>query len=487
MPPRETEDTTSGGTVRGLTRLFGGTGLRLRDQPSPASSRSASRARALPRQRPQSLDARSIQSNNTVHSTDSASAVGWATTLFGGFQQKPRADSRTTNKEPVELVKQHDKDKLPPTLSNRNIEDQDPQTASWNRFLTRLMETRSQNDSSKGGSDQANGIGTIGASHFGHEGAMGQKKMKTLTQLLLGGIPMSLRHTIWMELSNTDAILEPGTYRAYLEAREKVDPTEIDAILKDVPRTLTSKYEYYAKQGDKRLKEVLVAFVSKYEGLGYTQGLNTIAGYLLLAIPEDEHAFWMLCNMVDNFFPEGYFSREKAMTGPLADSIVLRQYVKELLPQLAKHMDDLGIPADHTVPLKWFFTAFSDALPEDVLMRVWDIWLCCPGQKTFLFNVALVILSQNAAGLMECESEGEYWAFLDGQCKMDGDAEWVNDMIRQAFMMRKKVEGVDEMRALEVKLLRKKGDSTEALFAPEDAPTAPEAYAATFLQTTDKR
>ncbi|RMY03989.1 hypothetical protein D0867_10505 [Hortaea werneckii] len=390
-----------------------------------------------------------------ISSTDSG---GWAAALFSSSNK--RHDSRTT-KEPVELATQHDKDQLPPTLSKRPA---DPQDAAWNKFLMRLAVSRSQS----GNSDQANGIGLVGASHFGQEGKLGEQKMKTLTQLVIGGIPMTLRHNLWMELSNTEALMEPGTYSYYLSLREDVDQSEIDAIAKDVPRTLTSVHQYYANQGDKRLKEVLVAFVSKYESLGYTQGLNTIAGYLCLAIPEDEHAFWMLCNMVDNFFPDDYFSRENSLIGPLADSVVLRSYVKELMPQLAKRMDELDIPHDHTVPLSWFFTAFSSALPENVLMRVWDIWLCLPGQKSFLFHVALAILMQNASGLIECEDEGEYWSYMDTRCKLNGDAEWVNDLMKQAFMLRKKVDGIDERRTLETKVLRKKRASTEALFSPDE-------------------
>lgn len=96
---------------------------------------------------------------------------------------------------------------------------------------------------------------------------------------------MGLRHPIWMELSNTYAIMQPDAYKHYLSLQENEDPKEIDAILKDVPRTLTSKYDYYAEKGYDRLKKVLIAFVAKYPGLGYTQGLNMIAGYLLLAIP----------------------------------------------------------------------------------------------------------------------------------------------------------------------------------------------------------
>ncbi|KAK5133696.1 hypothetical protein LTR08_007450 [Meristemomyces frigidus] len=444
---------TSGGTIKGLTRMFGGGTMRRRAQKSPASSRSTSLAPPPARDRLQSVDALSIKS------TDS----GWAASLFGSNILK-RHDS-PTNKEPVELVTQHDPDELPPTLTKRT---EDPQEAAWNKFILKLTMLRSNSATNKNSDSQYTGTGLVGAAHFGQEGAKGQQKLKTLTHLVLGGIPMQLRHVLWMELSNTEAIVEPGTYAHYLSLRSQVDQAEIDAIAKDVPRTLTSIHQYYADKGDKRLREVLVAFVSRYESLGYTQGLNTIAGYLCLAIPEDEHAFWMLCNMVDHFFPEGYFSRENALIGPLADCMVLRSYVREQLPLLAKHMDDLDIPDDRTVPLSWFFTAFSAVLPEGVLMRVWDIWLCLPSQRTFLFNVAMAILVQNAAGLMACESEGEYWAYLDGKCRVSGDGEWVGELMRQAFMMRRRFEGVGEKRVLETKTLRKKRGSTEALYSPEE-------------------
>jgi len=365
-----------------------------------------------------------------------------------------RRDSRT-NREPVELITRHDKEQLPPTLSD---DHEDPQEAGWNQFLLKLKQSHEQNG------DEAYGGGIVGASRFGQEGALGQQKMKRLGGLVLGGIPIRLRHPLWMELSNTDQMAEPDAYRYYLSLREHGEQSEIDAILKDVPRTLTSKYDFYAKKGFKRLKEVLVAFVGRYDDLGYSQGLNTIAGYLLLVSPSEEDAFWLLCNIVETYFPVDYFSRAANLTGPLADNVVIRKYVDELLPQLGKHLDALRIPPDRTVPLSWFYTAFSSVLAQDILMRIWDVWLCLPGQKAFIFNVALAIVMQNAGALLECEDEGEYMGFMSNQIKVDGDAEWVNELIKLAMSLRKKLEGVEERRELKTKLLRRKQGSTEALF-----------------------
>ena len=351
-----------------------------------------------------------------------------------------RQDSRL-NRLPVEMETRHDKDQLPPTLSNQNL---DPQEAEWNKFMVKLVEKRQENG------EDINGGELIGASRFGQEGSAGRQKTDQLTRLVVGGIPMKLRHPIWMELSSTQAMMQLNDYAHYLGLREQEDPAEIDAILKDVPRTLTTKYDFYSDKGYKRLKEVLVAFVGKYPNLGYTQGLNTIAGYLLLAIPSEEDAFWVLCNIVENSFPVDYFSRSDAMVSPLADNTLLRQYVKEFMPQLSNHMDELKVQPGHTVPIKWFFTAFSSALPETILMRMWDVWLCLPNQKHFLFAFALALLAQNAEGIMECEESSSYLSYMDNKLKLPEDAVQLTELIKQAYKIGKRLEGLVERRTEEV-------------------------------------
>ena len=314
----------------------------------------------------------------------------------------------------------------------------------------------------------------IGASHFGREGNDGRKKTEHLAKLVVGGIPMKLRHPIWMELSNTQAIMKPDAYAHYLSQSEDDDQGELTAILKDVPRTLTTKYDFYSGKGFKRLKEVLVAFVGRYPNLGYTQGLNTLAGYLLLAIPSEEDAFWMLCNIVENYFPPEYFSRIDAMNSPLADNILLREFVKELMPQLSDHLDKLKILPAHTAPIKWFFTAFSNTLPETAVMRLWDVWLCLPAQKNFLFAFALALLAQNAEGIMSCEDDGAYFSFLDSKLMLPEDTDEITETIKMAYKIGKKLENVAERRAemkermgLENRLRRRKTQSLEVLVDQE--------------------
>lgn len=482
----ELPEVNGNATIRGLTKFFGGNGKRttkrkeraLTSLKSASSSRSSSAqpttVRASKPARPKSID---VQSLNSVASGDS---MGWATTLFGGMNAaggtikglgggNNRRGSEREPREPVEMSTRHDEGTLPPTLSKSLLSQpsQTPHDAAWNRFLSGLLRSREQ------AGEEARSGELIGASHFGNEGSSGKQKQEVLTRLILGGIPMRFRHPIWMELSNTQAIMRPEAYEHYLHlhqqtsepASENSDPSDedIDAILKDVPRTLTSKYDYYAEKGYDRLRRLLIAFVSKYPGLGYTQGLNMIAGYLLLAIPSESDAFWVLCNMVDSFFPANYFSKETAMSAPIADNVVLRSYVKEQLPKLAARFDALDIASEHTVPLSWFLTAFTAILPESVLLRIWDVWLCLPGQETFLFNVALTLLAAHQKGLMECEDQSEIWAYMSSKIKISEEPEKVTELIRSAFLLRKKLEGVDARRSSELKKAFRRTGSMEGL------------------------
>jgi hypothetical protein len=475
-PPPETNGTGTG-TIRGLTKLFGGAGtFKRKDSPkfgvASLNSASSSRSNSMPpppaknrKERPKSIDVQSM------HSVNSADSVSWTTALFGAAGTIKglsgggnRRDSRSLRepREPVEMSTRHDEDQLPPTLSKPSLSQpaQSAHEAEWNKFLRRLMWTREQ------AGEEARSGELIGASTFGNEGAAGRQKQEALTRLVLGGIPMRFRHPIWMELSNTQAIMRPDAYKYYLNKDENEDPKEIDAILKDVPRTLTSKYDYYVEKGYDRLRRLLVAFVSKYPGLGYTQGLNMIAGYLLLAIPDESDAFWLLCNMVDDYFPPDYFARDAALTAPVSDNVVLRAYVADVLPKLADKLVALDIDAAHTVPLSWFLTAFASVLPESVLLRVWDVWLCLPHQKTFLFNVALALLTLHQKGLLECDGPGDYFAYMSNKMRVPEETARIDDFIRQAFVMRKKLEQVEMRRALEMRKLRKHA-STEALYAPD--------------------
>lgn len=56
------------------------------------------------------------------------------------------------------------------------------------------------------------------------------------------------------------------------------------------------------------LRRVLRAFSWRNPSQGYCQGLNFVAGQLLLFFTEEE-TFWMLVHLVEDILPPNYYSR----------------------------------------------------------------------------------------------------------------------------------------------------------------------------------
>ena len=134
----------------------------------------------------------------------------------------------------------------------------------------------------------------------------------------------------------------------------------------------------------------------------------------MLAMPTTEQAFWVFCFLIETVLPAEYFpSDDISFSGPRADTVVLRGFIRHLMPKLASHMDALDLPDDQTVPINWLLTAFASTLSVEALFRVWDVVLAVPAQGTFLLRVALALLKINEEKLLRAESASALYAVLD--------------------------------------------------------------------------
>jgi len=79
----------------------------------------------------------------------------------------------------------------------------------------------------------------------------------------------------------------------------------------------------------------------------------------------------------------------------------LLDYVQELMPKLYLHLleQDVDLPA---ISFSWFLSLFTDCLPVETLLRVWDVFFV--DGMDVLFRVALAILKINEAELLMCDS-----------------------------------------------------------------------------------
>nr|XP_054931826.1 growth hormone-regulated TBC protein 1-like isoform X1 [Dermacentor andersoni] len=219
------------------------------------------------------------------------------------------------------------------------------------------------------------------------------------------GVPREHRKQVWMVLSGAAAMQseQRGLYQALLQ--QSLRPDLVETIQIDVPRTFPDNvYFHGGGQQQKSLFNILVAYAHFNQGVGYCQGLNFIAGLLLLATEDEEATFWLLRALLERLLPD-YYGRH--MTGLLTDIEVLAELVRQRMPQvhahLAKHEVSWAI-----VTTKWFVCLFAEVLPIETVLRVWDS-LFLEGSKV-LFRVAITLVAQGQVQILAARGLGEIMA-----------------------------------------------------------------------------
>ncbi|CAD0086625.1 unnamed protein product [Aureobasidium vineae] len=227
----------------------------------------------------------------------------------------------------------------------------------------------------------------------------------------------TMRAKIWLESAQSSIHYSPEDF-SMLAAEYNTHPDDqryLHDIEMDTPRTLTNNVYFRKEKNQDGLALLLGCFAIRNKDIGYCQGFNIIAGYLLLAMPTTEQAFWVFCFLIEKVLPASYFTAEHDWQGPRADTIVLRHYIQALLPRLGAHLDELDVLEEQTVPINWFLTAFASTLSVEALFRVWDVVLGIPGQnqQVFLLHVAIALLKLNEEELLKLDSAAAVYDYMD--------------------------------------------------------------------------
>lgn len=339
---------------------------------------------------------------------------------------KPAATSAadTLSKEDVEPVKL-----LLSQLGEVHDSLQRDKTIKWNDFLRKVRAERRREGAAAAalataGQTRSRGMAMmpeisladgemIGVANLGVKGKVGRAKWTEFKSLVLGGIPVSYRAKIWAECSGATAMRIPGYYDDLVARRTgEDDPIIVAQIQMDIHRTLTDNIFFRRGPGVAKLNEVLLAYSRRNPEVGYCQGMNLITACLLLIMPTAEDAFWVLCSIIENILPRGYY--DHSLLASRADQQVLRQYVSEILPKLSTHLEDLGIELE-ALTFQWFLSVFTDCLSAEALFRVWDVVLCTNDGSTFLFQVALALLKLNENMLLKQDSPAGVYTYINHQ------------------------------------------------------------------------
>lgn len=163
----------------------------------------------------------------------------------------------------------------------------------------------------------------------------------------------------------------------------------VEAIRIDLPRTFPENV--FFENIRTPLFNVLVAYANHNKEIGYCQGLNYIAGeyplsisirafckfyfvifsnpgLILIVTKNEEWTFWLLKILIEETV-QSYHT--KTMRGLIIDIGVLRELIDMRAPEIGEHLDQVGMPFP-VVTTKWFICMFSEVLPVETVLRVWD-------------------------------------------------------------------------------------------------------------------
>ncbi|XP_038679187.1 TBC1 domain family member 2B-like isoform X2 [Tripterygium wilfordii] len=246
-----------------------------------------------------------------------------------------------------------------------------------------------------------------------------------LDVLVRGGVPMALRGELWQAFVGVKARRDEKYYHDLLtpetDSFTKVEQPTLQSegdnkgsatdsacvpekwkvqIEKDLPRTFPG-HPCLDDDGRNALRRLLTAYARHNPSVGYCQAMNFFAGLLLLLMPE-ENAFWALMGIIDEYF-DGYYSEK--MIEHQVDQLVFEDLVRERFPKLVNHLDYLGVQVGW-VTGPWFLSIFTNKLPWESVLRVWDV-LLFEGNRVMLFRTALALMELYGPALVTTKDAGD--------------------------------------------------------------------------------
>ncbi|SOV11758.1 GTPase-activating protein, putative [Plasmodium gaboni] len=187
------------------------------------------------------------------------------------------------------------------------------------------------------------------------------------------------RSFIWKAI-----LLEENTYISeeyYKELKNRKSMYD-KTIEKDINRTFPNNPHFINKNMNmqNKLLDILKVCSLYYERIGYCQGMNYIAGILLLVFRKNIDTIRCFISMLKNYNIKGMFS----YNFPQLKKIIyqLNILIKAYIPKLFYYFRRKKIKIDFFC-VNWFLTLFSQDLSFENTLKLWDLF--------FLFGIKILM------------------------------------------------------------------------------------------------
>ncbi|XP_043522425.1 uncharacterized protein LOC122535175 isoform X3 [Frieseomelitta varia] len=245
---------------------------------------------------------------------------------------------------------------------------------------------------------------------------------------LPGGIPPEFRRKLWLTLAERH-LEQRGVDWKQAEKicfNEWSNPDDEELgiqIVKDLHRTGCSLFCGAAGRDNQAvLRRVLLGFARWNKSVGYCQGLNVLAALVLQVMDRAESAaVKVMIYLIEGVLPEGYFADN--LRGLSVDMAVFRDLLRARLPKLSKHLEALQNdakdkatgssyepPLTNVFTMQWFLTLFCHCLPQEAVLRVWDL-IFLEGDE-ILLRTALAIWEGLSDRIMTVTSADEFYSIM---------------------------------------------------------------------------
>jgi serine/threonine protein kinase len=214
--------------------------------------------------------------------------------------------------------------------------------------------------------------------------------------------PAVMREKLWPALLNVQTDCH-ARYQSLLRAHTA--DAEQDAQLDlDLPRCHHYDERISSAAGQRRLRNVLHAWLDVSDSNKYWQGLDSVAAPFVSLFWEHEDVAFACFDKFVSMYLSDFFKSEAE------HSVVSRRRLMQLLqllcfhdPELAYHLQVQKFYPDHYA-ISWFHTLFSHILPLAQLMRLWDVLLVNP--SCFELFIALSIVMSIRHRLLSLDFNG---------------------------------------------------------------------------------
>ncbi|KAL0964892.1 hypothetical protein UPYG_G00274000 [Umbra pygmaea] len=241
------------------------------------------------------------------------------------------------------------------------------------------------------------------------------------------GIPEEWRKRVWLTLADqylhSISIDWDKTLRFAFNERSNPDDDSLGIqIVKDLHRTGCSSYcGQEAEQDRVVLKRVLLAYARWNKAVGYCQGFNVLAAFILEVTEGNESdALKVMIYLIDKVLPDSYFANN--LRSLSVDMAVFRDLLRVKLPHLSLHLHHLQKtanqeeggsyepPLTNVFTMQWFLTMFATCLPPKAVLKIWDS-VFFEGSEVLL-RVGLAIWARLGEHIEYCQTADEFYSTM---------------------------------------------------------------------------